>query len=70
MYRIQFDSVLTGKNPGNYITIFEIYFTLQIHGTFRQNYFFQGLILMTKPCVSWPWDSLHIASSPGHCVTR
>lgn len=26
MYRIQFDSVLTGKNPGNYVTIFEIYF--------------------------------------------
>lgn len=32
--------------------------------------FFQKLILMTKPCVSWPWDSLHIAPSPGHCVTR
>lgn len=26
MYRIKFDSVLTGKNPGNYVTIFEIYF--------------------------------------------
>lgn len=65
MYRIQFDSVLTGKNPGNYVTIFEIYFYKS-----TELFFFQELILMTKSCVSWPWDSLHIAPSPGHCVTR
>lgn len=69
MYRIQFDSVLTGKNPGNYVTIFEIYF-YKTTEHFDRTIFFQELILMTKPCVSWPWDSLHIAPSPGHCVTR